>query len=567
MSGEHTRIPVEAMTVPDVLARAAASRPDHEALVFPDTRLTYRELERAATRCARSLRALGAGPGDKIGILMPNSNRFVEVLLGASMLGAVVVPVNARFKPYELGHVIAHADLRVLVSAAGGPDGPDHPALVGTVLPSLGGQDPAALELSEAPLLRAVVDLGGERRGFVGPERFASIAERVADDEVLLLAERVRIRDIALLMYTSGTTARPKGCLLTHESLVRHAGNVARNRFFLTHADRYWDPLPLFHIGGIVPMLSCLFVGATFVHAGQFNADVALAQLQQERCTVAYPAFETLWLGVLNHPRFADADLGALRLIQNIATPERLIYLQSRLPHVVQVSSYGATECASNLTLPLPDDDYETRTHTLGHPLPGIEIKVVDPQTGERREPGVVGELCFRGYSLFEGYYKDPELTAAAIDADGWFHSADLAQLDAHGRLIYAGRLKDMLKVGGENVSALEVEDYLCHHVAVDIAQVVGAPDAHYGEVPAAFIQLKPDAQLTEAEIVDFCLGRIATFKVPRYVRFVDQWPMSGTKIQKFVLRELIAAELADGGITEAPRIAMHTHVTAEEAR
>jgi fatty-acyl-CoA synthase len=565
VTSEHARIPVEAMTIADLLTRAAARRPEHEALVFPDARLVYRELEGAARRSARSLRALGVGPRDKVGILMPNGPRFVEVLLGASMLGAVVVPVNGRFKTHELGHVIAHADLRVLVTAAGTGDGPDHPALLAEALPSVAAQEPLALELPEAPCLRRLVDLGGDRPGFVGGELFDQVAERVAEDEVLRLQERVRVRDIALLMYTSGTTARPKGCLLTHESLVRHAGNIARNRFFLTAEDRYWDPLPLFHIGGIVPMLSCLFVGATFVHAGQFTPDVALTQLERERCTVAYPAFETLWLGVLNHPRFAHADLHRLRLIQNIATPERLIYLQSRLPHVVQVSSYGATECASNLTLPLPDDDFETRMHTLGHPLPGIELKIVDPQTGEQLGPGVVGELCFRGYSRFEGYYKDAELTAAAIDGEGWFHSADLAQLDEHGRLVYAGRLKDMLKVGGENVSALEVEDYISRHEAVDIVQVVAAPDAYYGEVPAAFVQLKPGATLNETGIVDFCLGRIATFKIPRYVRFVDAWPMSGTKIQKFVLRELIAEELAENGITEAPRIDSHTHAAVEE--
>ena len=219
------------------------------------------------------------------------------------------------------------------------------------------------------------------------------------------------------------------------------------------------------------------------------------------------------------------------------------------------MSSYGATECSSNLTLPLPDDPYEARMYTLGHPLPGIEIKIIDPETGVERETGEVGELCFRGYSRFEGYYKDPELTASVIDADGWFHSADLGSVDEAGRLVYAGRLKDMFKVGGENVAALEVEDFISRHSGVDIVQVVGAPDARYGEVPAAFIQCKPDVVVTEEEIVSFCAGQIATYKVPRYVRFVTEWPMSGTKIQKFVLREQLANELADRGIAQAPRI------------
>ena len=188
-------------------------------------------------------------------------------------------------------------------------------------------------------------------------------------------------------------------------------------------------------------------------------------------------------------------------------------------------------------------------------PCPGIEVKVVDPETGAERPSGQVGELCFRGYSRFEGYYKDPELTASVIDQDGWFHSADLAHLDAQGRVVYAGRLKDMLKVGGENVSALEVEDFMASHASVDIVQVVAAPDSRYGEVPAAYVQLKPEAEIGEAELIDFCRGRIATYKVPRYVRFVNEWPMSGTKIQKFVLRERIAQELAGRGITEAPRL------------
>ena len=337
---------------------------------------------------------------------------------------------------------------------------------------------------------------------------------------------------------------------------MRHGRNVALNRFWLTSEDRFWDPLPLFHIGGIVPMFGTFSVGATYYHAGHFDATQSLDTLERERITVAYPAFETIWLGVLNHPRFAEADLSALRLIQNIAVPERLVQMQKMLPNAVEVSSFGSTESSSNLTLTLPDDDYDARMNTLGHPLPGIEVRIADHVSGEECAVGEVGELLFRGYSLFEGYYKEPELTALAIDANGWFHSGDLATLDEDGRLIYSGRLKDMLKVGGENVSAVEVESFLASHPSIDIVNVVGAPDARYAEVPAAFIQLKPGAAIEEQELIDFCIGKIATYKVPRYVRVVEDWPMSGTKIQKFVLREQIAAELAERGISEAPKLA-----------
>jgi len=356
-------------------------------------------------------------------------------------------------------------------------------------------------------------------------------------------------------MYTSGTTAKPKGCLLTHEALVRHGANVQRSKFLMTAADRFWDPLPMFHIGGITPMLGCLGLRAAFVHAGHFDPLVSLHQLQDERCTVAYPAFDLIWLAILDHPRYAEFDLSRLRLVQSITTPERMRDLQRRMPWAKFVTSFGATECASNLTLGAADDDEQTRTDTLGTVVPGMELKIVDPETGEERRQGETGELYLRGYAMFEGYYKDPEQTAHTVDEDGWFHTGDLGSLDEKGRLTYAGRLKDMLKVGGENVAAIEIEDYLVRHPAVNIVQVVAAPDARYTEVPAAFVQLAPGQEVSEEELQQFCTGHIATFKVPRYVRFVTDWPMSGTKIQKFVLREQIAQELEARGIAEAPKI------------
>jgi fatty-acyl-CoA synthase len=225
------------------------------------------------------------------------------------------------------------------------------------------------------------------------------------------------------------------------------------------------------------------------------------------------------------------------------------------MPDAVEVSSYGATECSSNLTLPYPDDDYYTRMYTLGTPIEGMEAKIVDPETRRERLPGEVGELAYRGYAMFSGYYKDPDRTAECVDQEGWFHSGDLAALDDHGRLIYHGRLKDMLKVGGENVSALEVEGYLSLHPAVQMAQVVSAPDEKYGEVPAAYIQVKQGRTLSEEELIGFCIGQIASYKVPRYCRLVDEWPMSGTKIQKFVLRDWIATELAQRGVKQAPPV------------
>jgi fatty-acyl-CoA synthase len=553
---------IQVTTIGDLVDRQAEIS-DRDALVMPGVRLTYPQLSALTDRFAAGLLGLGVGSGDKVAILMPNTVDYVAALIASAKLGAVAVPINGRFKVHECSHVVGHSDAKVLLVAAD-QNGTDYPALIGEVFPELsthptGGE----LDLAAAPALRRVVDLNGSAPGFLTRADFERAADTVTLEQVKLLQQRVRVRDTALLMYTSGTTARPKGCLLTHEAVTRQAEKVARTRFFLTADDSFWDPLPLFHCGGLVPMLGCFSVGAKYCHAGFFEAQAALRTMEQERCTVLYPAFETIWWAVLDHPDFATTDLRAVRLMQNIATPERLAQFEARMPWARQVSSYGSTECATNLTLSLPDDPYEVRMQTLGRPVDGMEVFIADPDTGVEMPTGSMGELCWRGYSSFEGYYKDDEATAKAFDADGWFHSGDRASVDADGNLVYGGRLKDMLKVGGENVAAIEIEGYLARHPAVAIAQVVGVPDARYDEVPAVFVQLAPGTELTEPELIDFCIGNIASYKVPRYVRFVTEWPMSGTKVQKFVLKDRLAAELRTAGITEAPKIARTHAVTS----
>ena len=245
----------------------------------------------------------------------------------------------------------------------------------------------------------------------------------------------------------------------------------------------------------------------------------------------------------------------SLRALANVGVPERLREMQERLPNAIQVSCTGGTEGCGFVSVGVVTDTLEQRLYTNGFPVPGMEAKILDPETGEDMEPPCVGELAYRGVSRFLGYYKDPETTAERIDSEGFFHTGDLTSMDADGRITFLSRIKDMLKVGGENVAAAEIEDHLARHPAVSIVQVVAAPDARYTEVPAAFVQLKEGASATEQELIDQCLGKIATYKVPRYVRFVDEWPMSGTKVQKYRLRDTIAAELEEAGITEAPKL------------
>ncbi len=528
-------------TVADLVTRAAAEAPTAE-VVFPGDRATVSELDARAELVARALRAHGLRRGEHVGLLATPSVDYVALFVAAAKLGAVPVPINVRFKGLELAHVVPHADLAALFASGGEGQVVDYAELV-------------APALATADRLRQAVHLPiGERPGFCSLDDFLARADRVPAAEVRREQSLGRVRDLGMIMYTSGTTASPKGCMLSGEAMVRQAQNYVE-RFSLGPDEAFWDALPLFHIGGIIPLLACLSAGARFVHPGAFDPGVALAQLVDERCTVAMPVFDTIWFAVLNHPDFADADLGALRTLLLLGGPEALARAQSRIPHVAQVSGSGATESCGNLALGSHADSPERRTTTCGRLMAGWEVRITDLDTGADLEPGRIGELLYRGIGRFEGYYKDPELTAAVIDDDGWFHSGDLASLDSDGYLAYGGRHKDALKVGGENVSPLEIEDFLARHPAVSIAQVVGVPDARYAEVPAVYVELVPGAAVTAEEIVELCIGEMATFKVPRYVRFVTDWPMSGTKIEKRTLRERLTAELATAGITEAPPV------------
>jgi fatty-acyl-CoA synthase len=510
-----------------LLASRAAAAPDALAAVFPDARLTYAELERRALDMARRLLAAGVRPGDRVGIMLPDATpEYVALLFGAAKINAVAVAVNARYKEHELRYLVGHAGLRLLVAD------PRHQAVVEAA-------DVAASCPVFAPRGDAAFDAG---------------LERATDADVAAVAAAIRGDEPALMLYTSGTTANPKGCLHGHRGLLAQAENFA-TRLELTADDRFWTPLPLFHIGGITVLLASLHARIPFIHVGFFEAGASVEQLAAERCTVAFPAFETIWLAVLDHPRFAEVDLSSLRLIVAIGIEERLRQMQERVPWAIQVSATGSTESGGFLCLGSQRDPLDKRMATAGRCVPGMEVRVVDPETGRDVPPGVDGELIFRGVSRFLRYHDDPEATARSIDADGWFHSGDVVRADEEGFVTYVGRYKDMLKVGGENVAAAEVENFLATHPAVEVVQVVSAPDARYGEVAAAFVQLRAGRAATEQELIGHCRGRISTFKVPRYVRFVTEWPMAGNKIRKHELRERIARELAEAGITMAPKI------------
>ena len=536
------------MRFADLLVRAAERDGEHEAVVFPGSRLTYRELERRAFAVARGLVALGATPGSRVGILMANCVEFVELLFGISLIGAVMVPINARFAPRELGYVIENADLEILFTSDAVVEHVDYVGRLHEALPSVaqhtrGGE----LSLREAPALRAIVLLGSRHAGgMMSSAEFAAAAKRCSYEQVVGLHLRTAVRSVALMMYTSGTTANPKGCLLSHEALVRTAVVAGRTRFGFGPEDRFWDPLPMFHMSAILPLIGVVDAGATFMSMAHFDADSALRMLDEEHATVSFATFPAITQALLQHPDYHRDRWRAIRLINNVAPPDTLREMQARMPHTVQISSYGLTECGGVISFNDPADTLEQRCTTTGTPFDGIEVEIRDLDDGLALEPDHVGEIVVRGYCVFDGYHKDPQRTAEVLDADGWVHTGDIGSLSPDGRIRYLGRTKDMLKVGGENVAAIEIESYLATHPAVSIAAVVGVPDPRYMEVAAAFIQLRPGAGVSEDEIVEFCRGGLASFKVPRHVRFVDEWPMSATKIQKFRLAEQLSRELAD---------------------
>jgi fatty-acyl-CoA synthase len=539
----------QGLSVPALLDTAAAQ--DREAAVFPGSRASVTELAALTRSYARALVALGVGPGDHVGALLPAGLPVVALILGAARIGAVTVPFSTRLRPGEIAYLVNHSDARLMLVS------PDGAAQLSAAFSALDAQRSATVRVPEAACLRAVAVTGGGRPGaaFQPWDALVSAADRPElDQRVADLQDDVRPDDEFVVIYTSGTTANPRGCVHTHESVVRQGASLAE-RIGLGEGDRFWTPLPFFHVGGFDVLFASLSAQATMVHAGQFEPGAALAQLESERVTHAFPAFETIWMPVLNHPDFSGTDLSRITTVINVGTPERMRLMQDRLPTAVQISCTGSTEGAGFVCVGDPADPAEARALWAGRPVAGMQAKIVDPATGADLPDRTPGEFAFRGVSRFTRYYRDPQTTAERIDAEGWYHSGDLLERDGQGRFRFHSRLSDVLKVGGENVAAAEIEDQIAAMAGVSVVQVVAAPDGHYGEVAAAFVELAPAATLTEAEVIKHCMEHMATFKVPRYVRFVGEWPMSGTKIQKGRLRQRIADELAAAAVTTAPRL------------
>lgn len=526
-------------TLCDLLVQSANRFPERKAIVFPESQLSYAELLDGAISVARGIIGLGVAPRSHIGLLANNGHELVTGYFGAMLANCIAVPLNARHKAHELGFIIDNAQLALLLTTAADTTHVDFREILSIALPSLPHAKAPGDLMSESPTLRHVVLLSGEApAGFMDAASFAAAGQEVSANEVDKRRRCTRLRDVATIIYTSGTTANPKGCMLTHEAMSRGPVERADKRFRSGEYDVTWGGGPLFHIGSLAPFIGSVGAAGTYLTDTFFDPARAVELMQREGVTAMWPWFPAILQPLLDHPDFVTATANVRSML--LIAPEALVNrVQQLLPKAEIMQACGMTETSGIFALSDPDESYQQRATSNGKAVPGIEVRIVDIDSGLDVPPDTVGEIWVRGYCVMEGYYRDPAKTAEAIDADGWFHTGDLYACTADGRLTFNGRAKDMLKVGGENVAAIEVEAFLCSHPAVRIAEVVGKPDLRLDEVPVAFVELMPGTTASAEDIIAHCKGRIAGYKVPREVHFVrtEDWPMSATKVDKRQLR------------------------------
>ncbi len=480
------------------------------------------------------------GKGDRIGVFMPNCVEFFVVHFAIQLLGAITVTINARYKSHELEYAVGFSDIRLLFTTDRIDEHVNFGDLLWETLPDLSeGRRNGRLQLASAPRLENIILVGNsERAPFVSLQAFTAEGSGVSDAELEQCAASATIDDISVMLFTSGTTAAPKACQLTHRGIYQTWVNTYPDAVNLQPGEKVWVPMPCFHVGGIGLTATAVSRGAAFATSIHHQAAAALRLIRNHRIEHLYPGFFTLILPVLREPDYDKAAFANARSMVAVAPHETHKLMKEYLPpDILTLQLFGMTEACGYVSFTRADAIEEKRLRTNGTPIEGVEVRIID-EAGNVAPPGGQGEIQFRGPNSFHSYYKDEAATRATILEGGWVRTGDCGMLDADGFVYFLGRIKDMLKVGGENVAAAEIEAFLGRHPAVKMTQVVGKPDEYYGEVAVAFVELLPGKQAEAAELIAFCKGRLASFKVPREVRFVTEWPMSATKIQKFKLRE-----------------------------
>lgn len=545
-----SKTPLLGLTIPDLLDQTTARFPDNEALVDVPSgrRWTYREFRDTCRKAARSFMKLGVGSGDRVGIWATNYPEWVIVQFSTAMMGAVLVNINPAYRTHELEHALADSESGTLVLIERFKTS-DYISMFCEVCPEVRDSKPGQLHAESLPHMRNVVLIGDRScpGAFAWPE-FMRLGEGVSDEELMQRQSCLDSDDVINIQYTSGTTGLPKGASLTHHNILNN-GYFVGEGLRLADNDRLCIPVPFYHCFGMVlSNLACVTHGATMVLPSEsFDPLATLQAVEKEKCTALH-GVPTMFIAELEHPEFGQFDLSSLRtgIMAGAPCPVEVMRKVNDLMHADEVTiAYGETEASPVATQTPFDASLEDRTSTVGPPLPFVEIKIVDVDTGRVVPCAEQGEICYRGYNIMRGYYNNPGGTAEVIDKAGWLHSGDLATMDERGYCRITGRAKEMVIRGGENIYPREIEEFLFTHPKVKNVQVIGVPDKKYGEELQAWIQLKEGESATPEEIKEFCKGKMAHYKIPRYVKFVTDFPMTITgKVQKFKMRETAIKEL-----------------------
>jgi len=541
--------PLLGVTVGQLLDTAARRWPDHDALIVVDQQIrwNWRELRERARNFAAGLVALGLEPGDRIGMLAPNRAEWLVTQFGTAYAGLVLVNINPAYRVGELEYALRKVGCRALVTESTFKTS-DYIGMLQELAPELGTAAPGELHSARLPDLRTVIRLGAGRSA--GMFNFDDVPLQAGPKDFEALATIAAELDFDApinIQFTSGTTGSPKAATLTHHNIVNNASMSASIMKF-TERDRLCMPVPMYHCFGMVlGTLLCTSSGAAIVlPAAGFEAQACLAAIDQERCTAVH-GVPTMFIAMLDEPGFVACDTSSLRtgIMAGAPCPVELMHRVIDEMNLGEITiGYGMTETGPLSTQTLPDDPVELRVSTVGRPLPNTEIKVID-EGGHIVPRGQPGELCTRGYNVMRGYWGDPERTAKDIDEAHWIRTGDIATMDENDYLRIVGRSKDMLIRGGENIYPREIEEFLYTNPKVEQVEVVGVPDPKFGEEVAAWIKLREGQTASEAEIREYCNGRLAHFKIPKYIRFVDAFPMTVTgKVQKYLIRDSMAEEL-----------------------
>ncbi|MDR1624630.1 MAG: AMP-binding protein [Tannerellaceae bacterium] len=532
----------------------AEKTPDKEYIVYSDRdlRFTWAVFNERVDRMAKGLLSIGVKKGTHVGIWATNVPDWLTFLFAGAKIGAVLVTVNTNYKQSELEYLVEDSDLHTLCITEGVFDG-SYIDMVYTMLPELKDSQRGYMRSKRFPEMKNVVFIGQEKyRGMYNTPELLLLGENIDDRTLCEAKKQVTCHDVVNMQYTSGTTGFPKGVMLTHYNIANNGFFTGENMQFTTE-DKLCCCVPLFHCFGItLASMNVLTHGCTQVMVERFDPLVVLASVHKERCTALY-GVPTMFIAELNHPMFSLFDLSSLRtgiMAGSLCPPEvmRAVVEKMHIPYITSV--YGLTESSPGMTQSRVGQSFEERTTTVGQEFPFTEVNVFNPETGEERLAGEQGEICCRGYLLMKGYYKKPEATAQAIDKDGWLHSGDLGVKDENGNYRITGRIKDMIIRGGENIYPKEIEDFLYKMDGIKDIQVVGVNSPKYGEEVGAFIIRQENTPITEEDVKEYCRGQIARHKIPKYIFFVDDFPLTGSgKIQKFKLRELCLELLAGKGI------------------